>query len=124
MAARSVSSSKRREGSLQAEGIRRDVLVGEDAPAFRTVKQPAKNTDSAFFIQVAAGASLPSQLVYHSSDYSAFMPTLVTVRFGPSNGGQTTAWISLPCLTTTMRRLTNPPVLGRRRIVPVQLALT
>ena len=124
MAARSVSSSKRREGSLQAEGIRRDVLVGEDAPAFRTVKQPAKNTDSAFFIQVAAAASLPSQLVCHSSDYSAFMPTLVTVRFGPSNGGQTTVWISLPCLTTTMRRFTNPPVLGRRRIVPVQLALT
>jgi len=124
MAARSVSSSKRREGSLQAEGIRRDVLVGEDAPAFRTVKQPAKNTDSAFFIQVAAAASLPSQLVFHSSDYSAFMPTLVTVRFGPSNGGQTTVWISLPCLTTTMRRFTNPPVLGRRRIVPVQLALT
>jgi hypothetical protein len=94
----------------------RDVLVGEDTPAFRTVKQPAKNTDSAFFIQVAAAASLPSQLVYHSSDYSAFMPTLVTVRFGPSNGGQTTVWISLPCLTTTMRRFTNPPVLGRREL--------
>ena len=30
----------------------------------RTVKQPSKNTDSAFFIQVAAAASLPSQLVY------------------------------------------------------------
>jgi hypothetical protein len=56
--------------------------------------------------------------------YSTRVPTLVTVRAGPSNGGQTTVWISLPCLTATMRRFTNPPVLGKRFIVPVQLALT
>jgi hypothetical protein len=106
-------------------GIRRDVLVVEDAPARSTVKHFSKNTDSAFFIQVAVAAgSLPSQLVHHSIYYSTFMPTLVTVRFGPSNGGQTTVWISLPLLTTTMRRFTNPPVLGWRRMVPVQLALT
>ena len=95
----------------------------KDAPA-RTVEQPSKNTDSTFFIQVAAAASMASQLVYRSSVYSTFMPTLVTVRFGPSNGGQTTVWISVPLLTTTMRRFINPPVLGRRSIVPVQLALT
>lgn len=87
------------------------LLVRTPRPG-RTVKQPSKSTDFAFFIQVAAAASLPSQVVYHSSDYSTFMPTLVTVRFGPSNGGQTTVWISLPFLTTTMRRFTNPPVLG------------
>jgi hypothetical protein len=104
--------TKWREASIQAEGIRRDVLVVEDAPARSTVKHFSKNTDSAFFIQVAAAASLPSQLVHHSIYYSTFMPTLVTVRFGPSNGGQTTVWISLPLLTTTMRRFTNPPVLG------------
>jgi hypothetical protein len=57
-------------------------------------------------------------------DYLTFMPTLVTVRLGPSNGGQTTVWISVPCLTTTMRKFTKPPALGKRLIVPVQLALT
>jgi hypothetical protein len=34
----------------------------------RTVKQPSKNTDSGFFIQVAAAASMPSQLVYQLLD--------------------------------------------------------
>jgi hypothetical protein len=96
-------SSKRREGSIQAEGIRRDVLVGEDAPA-------RSNTQTASFKALRL-LSLQSQLVYNSSDYSTFMPTLVTVRFGPSNGAVTTAWISLPFLTTTKARFTNPPVL-------------
>jgi hypothetical protein len=58
--------TKWREASIQAEGIRRDVLVVEDAPARSTVKHFSKNTDSAFFIQVAAAASLPSQLVHHT----------------------------------------------------------
>jgi hypothetical protein len=79
-----------RRDSIQAEGIRRDLLVGEDAPDRSNSQTNSKKTDSTFFIQVAAAASSPSQLVYHSSDYSTFMPTLVTVRFGPSNGGQTT----------------------------------
>jgi len=82
--------TKWREASIQAEGIRRDVLVVEDAPARSTFKHFSKNTDSAFFIQAAAAASLPSELVNHRSYYSTFMPTLVTVRLGPSNGGQTT----------------------------------
>jgi hypothetical protein len=43
--------TKWREASIQAEGIRRDVLVVEDAPGRSTVKHFSKNTDSAFFIQ-------------------------------------------------------------------------
>ena len=57
-------------------------------------------------------------------DYSTFMPTLVTSRAGPSNGDVTTARISLPSFTTTNSKLTNPPVLGTIRAVPVQSAFT
>jgi hypothetical protein len=54
--------------------------------------------------------SLHLQRADHS-DYSTLMLRAVTVRAGPSNGAVTTAWISLPFLTTTKATFTNPPVL-------------
>jgi hypothetical protein len=66
---------------------------------------------------------LRSHAWFYRSDYSTLMATEVTTRSGPSKGGHTTAWISLPCLATTKRRFTNPPLLGRSVPVPVQSAL-
>jgi hypothetical protein len=119
-----ASWSCHHESSMQAKGYAGTYLLLRTPPARSTVKHFSKNTDFAFFIQAVAAASFSSQLVHHSSYCSTFVPTLVTVRLGPSNGGQTTVWISLPFLITTMRRFTNPPVLGWRSMVPVQSALT
>jgi len=73
--ARSVLSSKRREGSIQAKGIRRDVLVGEDARPVRTVKQPLR-TRIRFLHSSRRSCFLAVTTGLHSSDYSTFMPTL------------------------------------------------
>lgn len=63
------------------EEIRRGVLVLEERPGEAITRQ--------------AAFMLRSQLVY-LSDYSTLTPTLVTSRFGPSNGAVTTALICLP----------------------------
>ena len=46
---------------------------------------------------------------FSNTNYSTLMPMLLTVRAGPLKGAVTTAWISLPFLTTTMRRFKTPP---------------
>src|SRR5882672_2103394 len=90
-------------------------LIGEIRRGVPQGRTPVRPLEQAAFVR--------SRLVYRG-DYSTLMPTLVTVRFGPSNGVVTTAWISLPCWTTTISRFTNPPVLVSICAVPVQLLLT
>jgi hypothetical protein len=97
--------------SIQPEDKHLDGLSVEDAVTVRT-SQPGlgeQRTLPSSFVSPRPDF-LHSQLADHS-DYSTLMPTLVTVRAGPSNGAVTTAWISLPSLTSTKAKFTNPPVL-------------
>jgi hypothetical protein len=88
-------------------------LVVEDARTvrIRVNQAPAKN-GFCFRRSCRRGLFMRSCPDYHGN-HSALSPMLVTVRAGPSNGAATTAWTSLPSLTTTMAKFTNPPVLGR-----------
>lgn len=83
--------------SIQSEEKHLDGLVVEGATRSNESTRPRGTADSCF--RRSPRPDFQYSQPAHHSDYSTFMPTLLTAF------ASTTVWISLPCLTSTKCRL-------------------